>query len=326
MASIQKDVSLKYFSNYRIGGRTKYFLEVSNLLELKEGLAKWKKISEILPIFILGAGTNVLISDKGFDGLVIHPNIKFIKETPSTTSASSLQASSEQVISAGAGVLIEDLLAFCIENSLSGLEWAGGLPGTLGGAVRGNAGAFRGEIKDNIVEVTSLDIKTQQIKKRSIRDCRFDYRSGVFKSGDGEGEIIIQAVLNLIKGDKRDVENQIKDKIEYRRERHPLEYPNIGSIFKNIPVKKVPKKLLEQLKDSIKDDPFPILPTAKLLALAGLKGKRVEGAMVSQKHPNFIVNLGRATSEDVQKLIYQIKEIIKDKYGIELEEEITVLR
>ena len=131
--------------------------------------------------------------------------------------------------------------------------------------------------------------------------------------------------MKLTKGNRDNIEKEINEKIEYRKNRHPLEYPNIGSIFKNISIEKVPQKLLEQLKDSIKDDPFPILPTAKLLALAGLKGKRVGEAMVSQKHPNFIVNLGRAASEDVQKLISEIKKIIKDKYGIELEEEINYL-
>jgi len=327
MLSIQKDVSLKNFSNYRIGGRAKYFLEVSSLLELKEGFAKWKKISETLPIFILGAGTNVLIGDKGFDGLVIHNKIKDIKIVGSESQGVKVRV--------GAGVLMEDLLAFCIKNSLSGFEWAGGLPGTLGGAIRGNAGAFKGEIKDNIAEVTSLGIKTQQIKKRSLKDCKFEYRSSVFKnqseeeSGSqraGAKEIIIEAILSLKRGNKSDIENQTKEKIEYRRERHPLEFPNIGSIFKNISLEKVSQKLLKQLKDSIKNDPFPILPTAKLLALAGLKGKKQGEAMVSEKHPNFIVNLGSATSEDVLKLISQIKNIIKNKYGIELEEEITLLK
>ncbi len=315
MVFIQKDVSLKNFSNYKIGGKARYFLEVSNLSELKEGLGKWKRISEILPIFILGAGTNVLISDKGFNGLVIHPKIRFIEKTPST--------GSKQIISAGSGVLIEDLLVDSVKNSLSGLEWAGGLPGTLGGAIRGNAGAFRGEIKDNIVEVTSFDTKTLKIEKRGLRDCGLDYRSSVFKGR--EGEVIISALLKLKKGNKKDIKNEIKEKVKYRENRHPLEYPNIGSIFKNIPIEKVPKKLLKELSSSIKDDPFPILPTAKLLAISGLKGKKAGGAMVSEKHPNFIVNFDNASSADVKTLIYKVTKIIMDKYAITLEEEITYL-
>lgn len=312
MVSIQKDVSLKDFSNYKIGGLAKYFFKISNIDELVEGLKEWGGNSKESTVFVLGAGTNLLIDDRGFGGLVIHPKIKFIKKQDS-------------FLRVGAGVLLEDLLNYCSKNSLSGLEWAGGLPGTLGGAIRGNAGAFRGEIKDNIVEVTSLDIKTQKNKKRSNAQCDFRYRSSIFKKGEGENEIIISAKLKLKNGDKNLIREKINEKINYRKSRHPLEYPNIGSIFKNIPVGKVPKKLLEQLKDSIKNDPFPLLPTAKLLAVAGLKGKRVGGAMVSSKHPNFIVNFNNATFEDVKTLIEQIKEIIKEKYAIELEEEITIL-
>lgn len=335
MISIQKGTPLKDFSNYKIGGRAKYFLEVNNLPELKEGLVRWKKISKTLPtlpagrqVFVLGGGTNVLVSDKGFGGLVIHNKIKNIERQG--VRESNLPVGRQGVrVRVGSGLLMEDLLNFCVQNCLSGLEWGGGLPGTVGGAIRGNAGAFKGEIKDNIVEVTSLDIKTLKIKKRNLKDCKFEYRSSVFKSQSEKEsenqEIIIETVLSLKKGNKKDIENKIKEKIKYRRQRHPLEFPNIGSIFKNILIEKVPQKLLEQLEGSIKNDPFPILPTAKLLALAGLKGKRVGGAMVSHKHPNFIVNFDNASSADIQKLIREIKKIIKDKYGITLEEEITYL-
>ena len=343
MLSIQKDVSLKNYSNYKIGGPAKYLLKISNIDELIKGLEEWEKIQQkdssskpALPrqggVFILGQGTNVLISDKGFEGLVIHNKIKDIKilrhkDTESQrVRESDLPAGRQGVrVRVGAGVLMEDLLNFCIQNCLSGLEWAGGLPGTLGGAIRGNAGAFGGEVKDNITEVESLNTQTLEIKKRINKDCDFDYRTSIFKIGEGEKDIIISAVLKLKNGDKNLIKKNIEEKIKYRKNRHPLKYPNIGSIFKNIPIGKVPQKLLEQLKGSIKNDPFPILPTAKLLALAGLKGKQAGGAMVSRKHPNFIVNLGRAKSQDVQKLIKEIKKIIKNKYGVELEEEITII-
>ena len=339
MVSIQKDVSLKNFSNYKIGGKAKYFLKVSSISELREGLAEWEGIQRKdsssrqtgRKVFILGAGTNTLISDRGFDGLVIYNRIKEI-ESQRVKESESQRAR----VRVGAGALMKDLLNFCIKNSLSGPEWAGGLPGTLGGAIRGNAGAFKGEIKNNIIEVTSLDIKTLKIKKRKLKDCRFGYRSSIFKSQRvkgsdptrqkaGAGEIIILAVLKLQKGDKDLIKKKIEEKINYRKERHPLEYPNIGSIFKNIPIEKVPQKLLKELRGSIKDDPFPILPTAKLLALAGLKGEQAGGAMVSQKHPNFIVNFNNASSTDVKNLIYKIKKIIKDKYEVDLEEEITII-
>ena len=335
MVSIQKDVSLKDFSNYKIGGPAKYFLEVSNLDELIEGFIQWEKISKALPIFVLGAGTNLLIGDRGFGGLVIHNKIKDIKIlSEKDTKSQRIKESKSQRIRVGAGVLMEDLLNFCVQNCLSGLEWAGGLPGTVGGAVRGNAGAFGGEIKDGVYQVESVSTYEvseaaasqvrKQVRKRKNSECKFRYRSSIFKDGEGKNEIIISVELKLQKGDKDLITKQIEEKIEYRKNRHPLEYPNIGSIFKNIFIEKVPQKLLEQLKDSIKDDPFPILPTAKLLAVAGLKGKKVGGAMVSQKHPNFIVNLDNATFRDVLDLIREVKSLIYKKYQIELEEEITV--
>ena len=339
MVSIQKDISLKDLNNFKIGGRAKYLLKVSSVEELIEGLKQWKKISKKSPsqdMFIFGGGTNVLVSDKGFNGLVIHNKIKEIRilgycnlagcthETCEVGEAGNIK------ILAGAGVLLEDLLNFCVQNCLSGLEWAGGLPGTIGGAVRGNAGAFKGEIKDSAYEVESLstyevgNLATYEVRKRKNSECNFGYRSSIFKDGEGKSETIISVELKLQKGDKDLITKQIEEKIEYRKNRHPLEYPNIGSIFKNIFIEKVPQKLLEQLKDSIKDDPFPILPTAKLLAVAGLKGKKVGGAMVSQKHPNFIVNLDNATFRDVLDLIREVKSLIYKKYQIELEEEITV--
>ena len=358
MVRIQKNISLKNLSNYRIGGPASFFAEVKNPEELSQVLKDRKKL-ENPKIFVLGEGTNVLFKDSGFDGLVIKNKINGIKILDDRESKSSsfakaskdkqrVKGSESQRVKVGAGVLLEDLLAFCIENSLSGFQWAGGLPGTLGGAVRGNAGAFGGEIKDNIIEVESLDSSTLEIKKRSVNQCKFGYRTSVFKSqkesefkrvresksqSEKESEskraavqeIIISATLSLTKRNRDDIASKIQEKIDYRNLKHPLEYPNIGSIFKNIPVEKVPQKILKQLRDSIKNDPFPILPTAKLLAVASLKGKRQGGAMVSKKHPNFIINFNNATSEDVKTLIHKLKEIIKSKYGIELEEEISNL-
>ncbi|MCL5113629.1 MAG: UDP-N-acetylmuramate dehydrogenase [Patescibacteria group bacterium] len=317
MTIIQEKVSLKKYSNFRIGGMARYFAQIESAEELIQVLDEWRRISAKFPqkdkkIFILGGGTNILISDKGFSGLVIHSLIKDIKILEEDTK-----------ILVGSGILMKDLLDFCVENSLSGLEWAGGLPGTIGGAIRGNAGAFGGEIKDSVFEIASINIQTLKLQKRKKKDCFFGYRTSIFKSLNEE--IIVGAILNLKKGDKDSIKRKIKEKIDYRTDRHPLNYPNIGSIFKNIPLQNVPRKLQEEFSASVKNDPFPVLPTAKLLALAGLKGKKQGEAMVSQKHPNFIVNLGNVTSEDVLKLISEIKNIIKNKYSIELEEEITII-
>ncbi|MBI4089521.1 MAG: UDP-N-acetylmuramate dehydrogenase [Candidatus Levybacteria bacterium] len=317
--NFQKNILLKNYSNYKIGGPAKYFIEVTSAEELKEVFrqapfdavqGKQDKIA------ILGGGTNILISDQGFDGLVIHNKIGGIER-------------SEDNVIAGSGVLIKELLDFCIENSLSGLEWAGGLPGTLGGAVRGNAGAFKGETKDNIVEVKSLGLKNnsamQNEKIRNKKECKFSYRDSIFKSGEASVEFIISVTLNLRPGDKEEIRKSIQQKIDYRNLKHPMNYPNIGSIFKNIPLDSLQKQLQEKFLPYVKTDPFLVVPTTKLLALSGLKGRRCKGAMISDKHPNFIVNVDSASEKDIRALIKIAKETIRKRYGIPLEEEIIYL-
>ena len=315
-----QNILLKNYSNYKIGGSARLFAEVFTVQELKEVLGSLPNEK----IFVLGGGTNLLISDRGFDGLVIHNKIEGILRL---RLGQVLRQDSGQVemVEMGSGVMIKDLLDFCIENSLSGLEWAGGLPGTIGGAVRGNAGAFKGEIKDSVSEVRSLDIITFQEKTRINDECNFGYRNSIFKAGVASSEFITHVVLGLTIGDKKEIEEKIQQKIEYRNNKHPMNIPNIGSTFKNIPLDLLSSNLQKEFATFVKTDPFPVVPTAKLLALTGLKGRKAGGAMISEKHPNFIVNLGNATAENVKALIEIAKEAVKEKYGINLEEEIIRL-
>ena len=312
----QENINLANYSSYKIGGPAKYFFKAKTINELTWAIQKAKE--ENLTIFILGGGTNLLIADAGFPGLVIQPDLLEIKSEKST-------------LTAEAGLSMSDVLAYSINQSLSGLEWAGGLPGTLGGAIRGNAGAFGGEIKDTIKEVFSLNIKLNKPKiiKRTNAECRFSYRNSIFKERDGE-EIILAAVLQLRAGDQNQIRQAIEEKIQYRKDKHPMEYPNVGSIFKNVPLAQVSpeaKKLLEQLdpKFPVKDDPFPVIPTAYLIAQAGLKGLSSGGARVSEKHPNFIINFNHAKASDVKELIVLIKAKVKEKFNIQLEEEVIYL-
>lgn len=308
----QPNISLKDYSNYKIGGSARHFSNPKNTEEIEEVIKRARK--EKLPIFILGGGTNLLIDDGGYKGLVIKPDISVLKNDG-------------EEITVGAGILVSDLLDFTISKGLSALEWAGGLPGTVGGAIRGNAGAFGGETKDAVKEVVSLDIsgKKPRIIRRSGKDLRFSYRSSVYKINDGK-EIIIEAVLNLKKGSKRSIREGIESKIKYRLERHPMDYPNIGSIFKNVDLKNVPANVQRQFADRVKNDPFPVLPTAVLIADTGLKGVAFGGAMISPKHPNFIVNVLDARAEDVKTLIEAVKAAVKEKFDIKLEEEIIYVK
>lgn len=306
---IAENIPLAQHCNYRIGGPARYFSDASNDEEIRSAIlfAREKR----LPIFILGSGTNLLFADEGFNGLVLKPNLRQF----------SLKG---DIVDAGAGALVSDLLNFTVAHSLSGLEWAGGLPGTVGGAVRGNAGAFKGEIKDSILTVDSLDVDTLEKITRDNPACRFAYRSSIFKEKGGK-EIILSAKIRLEKGGPQNIAAGIQEKINYRLQRHPMEYPNTGSTFKNVDLKLVPVKFHEAFAKVVKVDPFPVIPTAFLITEAGLKGTRLGGAMVSPKHANFIINANHATSADVKALIALVKRRVFEKFEIRLEEEIQVV-
>ena len=309
----QKNVSLKSLSNYKIGGNAEYFFEANGIRGLVQAVIKARERK--LPVFILGGGTNLLIDDAGFSGLVLKPNFNRIDID-------------DVELRVGAGVLIESVLDVTISKKLRGLEWAGGLPGTLGGAIRGNAGAFGGEIKDSIKEVVSLDISgaIPKIRRRNSKECDFGYRSSIFKSC-GNKEIILEASLIFSLGDKNLIRASIEEKINYRKERHPMEYPNIGSIFKNVDVSAVSENVLKNIPlAAIKSDPFPVIPAAYLISKTGIKGVSFGGAMISPKHPNFIVNVLDAKSSHVESLITLAKEEVKNKFNIVLEEEVVRLR
>lgn len=306
---IQEGVSLAEHSNYRIGGPARFFCDAANEEEIRSGVLFARE--QKLPLFVLGGGTNLLIDDGGFNGVVLKPSVMDL----------SIHG---EIVTVGAGVMVSDMLKSTIAHSLSGLEWAGGLPGTVGGAIRGNAGAFRGEIKDRIISVESFDIEALDTITRGNAECKFGYRSSIFKEKNGR-EIILRATLNLDKGDSQMIAAAIQEKINYRLEKHPMEYPNIGSTFKNVDLELLPKIWRGAVAKVVKVDPFPVVPTAYLISEAGLRGTQHGGAMVSPKHPNFIVNLGGATAADVKFLIAQVKESVFEKYGIRLEEEIQLV-
>ena len=295
---------LKNHTTFRIGGPAKYFFVAKTSGNIAKAVAAARRLK--IPFFILGTGSNVLAPDKGFSGLVIKiENCKLKIENLSAW--------------AEAGVSLSTLVKETGKLGLAGLEWAGGLPGTVGGAVRGNAGAFGGEIKDSIVQVEAIDERGKR-GTFSLKECQFGYRSSIFKE---KNFIVLSAAFKLEKGNKKEIQAAARNHIRYRKERHPLEYPNAGSIFKNCDLVKVPKALRKEMKDVIKVDPFPVIPTAALIARAKLQGLRVRDAQVSEKHPNYMVNLGNARAKDVIRLIADVKKRIKKKFGVDLEEEIS---
>lgn len=315
---IQQNILLKDYSNFKIGGPARYFLEFKSLEELKAGLAEWEEIKESgdfvgEKVFIISGATNILFNDAGFDGLILHNTISLIKDC------------GDGILEIGAGTSISELNRYCTENSFSGTEWSGGLPGSVGGAIFGNAGAFGGEIKDTVSEVISFDYLSGETIRRNNSDCEFNYRDSVFKSKE-LSEIIISAKFQLKNGNHDEIAAAIDKHIDYRKRKQPLEYPNIGSIFKNVPVGLAGSDLIEKTKEKIKNDPFPVIPTAYLIFLAGLVGYKVGGAQISEKHPNMIINAtGQATAADVKKLIAHAQKTIAEKFQVHLEPEVRIL-
>lgn len=305
----KEHVSLKEFSHYKIGGLADVFIEANDHADLVRAL-RWAKEEEG-PNFILGGGTNLLLDDLGYAGIVIKPNIRFIEEYDGR-------------VRVGAGTLMSELLDFSAERGLSGLEWAGGLPGTVGGAVRGNAGAFGGEIKDSIESVDSFDTEAMKPVRRTNTESRFGYRASVFKERKGK-EVVTAATFKLKRGNPEAIKKLIKEKIDYRSSRHPMEYPNIGSIFKNIDINEIPPQRLRAFRGVIKTDPFPVIPAAYLISEAGLKGVTHGGAMVSPKHPNFIVNVFDAKARDVRSLMDLVMQEVFKKFKVHLEPEVEIV-
>ncbi len=278
----KRQVSLKKYSSIKIGGRARYFLEVKSLPQLKLAIQQAKQLN--LPIFILGGGTNVLFKDQEFPGLILKIGFSGIEKNGNN-------------LKVKAGTSMSRLVKFSLENKLSGLEWASGLPGTVGGAVYGNAGCFKKEIKDVVRKVKSLNLDDLSLVERDKSSCEFGYRSSIFKKNR---EVILELELELNPGNELEIQRQVKRNLNWRKAHQPLNYPSLGCIFKNP-------------EDS---------SAGYLIEEAGLKGKRFGDARISFQHSNFIINLGKARFLDVNRLINLIKNKVKQKFGLSLQEEI----
>ena len=303
----KKNTPLKNHTTFKIGGPAKYFFIARKKEELIRALKIAKKHS--LPSFILGNGSNVLISDKGLKGLVIKLENKNYKIR-----------NSEIISDSGTPLFI--LLREAVKRNLTGLEWAAGIPGTIGGATRGNAGAFGESMKDIIKEVEFFDLGNLKIKKIKNLKCNFSYRDSIFKRK--RNFIILSVCLKLMKGKKKIIKEKIREFLNYRKERHPKQ-PSAGSIFKGVRAKDLGERFFRKFpeaKNAVKEKG---IPAAFLINQCKLPGKKIGKAQISKKHPNFIINLGGARDSDVKNLISIVKRKVKNKFGITLEEEIQYL-
>ncbi len=284
---IKESILLKNHTTFKIGGPAKYFCFVKNKEELIEAINFTKENN--FPLFVLGSGSNVLALDKGFNGLVVKmQNSRFEIQ--------------DSKIFAESGLSLSKTIDEAKKASLSGLEWAVGIPGTIGGAVYGNARAFGLEMSDIIKEVEVLDVDTLEIKTLAKEECRFSEKQSIFKKK--KNLIILSVVLTLKKGEKEKIEKEMKEKIDLRHRRQPIDYPSAGSMFINTTDK----------------------PSSYLIDQAGLKGVHVGKAVVSEKHAGFVINKGGASSKDVLALIEIIQKKVKEKHNIDLELEIKILQ
>lgn len=307
LPGVRKQVSMAKHTTFKIGGPAEYFFIARSERDIVKAVKTAQKIH--IPIFIFGGGSNLLVSDDGIEGLVVkikNDDIALLKNG---------------AIKAGAGVDMGKLVSFSIDKSLAGLEWAGGLPGTFGGAIRGNAGAFGGETKDSIIQVKALD-GNLRIKKFNNKRCKFSYRNSIFKE---KGWIILSATMKLQKGNKKELKRIAQSHIDYRKQKHPLEYGSAGSVFKNVPVETLNPAFKKEFSDKVKKDPFPIVPAAWFIIGAKLAGKQIGGAQVSTKHSNYIINVNKALTADVIQLVELIKRRIKSGYGVDLEPEVQIV-
>ena len=306
----EENVSLKDYTSFRIGGTARYFFRAKTKQDLISAIQTAKQNG--LPFFILGKGSNLLVSDKGYNGLMIKMENSKIELFDNSKSSCAVEARENPRIYVEAGALLSSLAALAVENSLTGMEWAAGIPGTVGGAVVGNAGAFGASMSSTIASIEAVDTKSEKIRVFVNQDCKFKYRDSIFKQD--KNLIIISALLEMERGDKQEIQKTIKEFLERRALAQP-KFPSAGSVFKN----PAPAQILEKFGRT------KGYSAGELIEKCGLRGKRTGDIQISEKHCNFFVNLGKGKASDVLELINLAKRAVKQKFGIELREEIVIL-
>ncbi len=307
MLDIKENVPLAPMTSFRLGGAAKYFVDVKTVEELQEALifAKEKKVD----FYVMAGGTNLLISDNGFAGLIIRMKISQAQVTAG-------------LVDVTAGTPLIKVVNFSAENGFADIEALAGVPGTFGGAVRGNAGAFGTEIGNHIDEVTALDANTGEIVKFKKDQCDFSYRSSVFKKN--KNLIVLSATLKLTRADIAACKAKVMETVMGRTKKGLQGAKSAGSYFMNPKIED--EKLLKEFEQE-KGVPARnnVVPAGWIIDKAGLKGKTIGGAQVSENHTNYIINTGEGTAENVIMLVSFVKQQVRDQFGVQLVEEVNYL-
>jgi UDP-N-acetylmuramate dehydrogenase len=330
--NVKENEPLSKHTNFRIGGPARWFVEARSEADVREAItfAKEQRVSYC----VIGGGSNVLVSDEGFSGVVIQMAMRGVHvqrdfspvEQDATSgragSASGGKVAGNTLVVAEAGALSTAVARQTADVGLQGLEWAVSLPGTIGGAVRGNAGCFGGEMKDSVVSVRVL--RDGDIVEIGKDEAGFSYRESAFKHSN---DIILSVTLALHPGDRGTLRQKLDETLAKRKASQPHYGGSAGCLFKN---HDATDEELQRLARELDVLPYEMsasrrIPAGWLIDKLGLKGTRIGDAEISQEHGNFVVNLGKATASDVVQIIALVKTKSRDQFGIQLQEEVQYL-
>lgn len=307
MFSLKRAVPLAPYTTFQVGGQAECFTEAAGAFELAEACEFAEH--EHLSVFVLGGGSNVLFSDAGFSGLVVR------------MTDGGLRVDGER-ITAGAGIRLWDVVRAANAAGLEGMERLAGVPGSLGGAIRGNAGAFGTEVRNVVASVKTFERSTGMVREFANVACGFGYRMSEFKRRPDT--VIVSAELKLVSGERAALERISEETVAQREAKHPQDVRSAGSFFMN-PTVTDPELRAEFERDNGVKPKDNRLPAGWVIDHVGLRGKRIGGAMVSHHHPNYILNVGDATAEDIITLASLIKTRVRDELGIRLREEVQLV-
>ena len=306
--TVQSDKNIAPYTTFGVGGNVRFYLPVKTKLELIQALEK--AISNKLPFVILAGGSNVIFSDKTLAKLVIHC-------LPPKNKTKAIQIDDDLVM-VPAGVALADLIKQSLKAGLAGLESLSGIPGTVGGAVVGNAGAYGQSISDHLVSLEIFD--GRRVRTISKKEARFVYRGSNFKV---KPWFVLEATFNLKNGERATLEAKAKEIIKIRNKKYHRGLKCPGSFFKNVLVAEVPKKVLAKI-DQVKIIDGKI-PTGYLLEAVSARGLREGQIAVADFHGNLLMNLGGGTCAQTKKLATKLKRLVKNRFGITLEEEVRYM-
>ncbi len=287
-STVLKNENMSKHTTFKIGGNADILVKAHTIEDIKIVLELSNKYN--IPLYVMGNGSNILVKDNGIRGIVLIVEIDTLKIDKKDNLA---------IITVGAGVKLAKLAQDLLKEEISGFEFASGIPGTIGGAVRMNAGAHGSEMKDIVVNTTYMDYDLN-INTISNKEQEFSYRESIFAK---KRWIILNTTLELPYGDKEQISSKMTEYANYRKEKQPINYPSAGSTFK-------------RGEDFI---------TAKLIDECGLKGYCIGGAKISELHAGFIINIGNATAKDVLELVQYVTDKVYEKFSKEIKLEIEVI-